>query len=183
MNINLLIKKLRENFMAYRTEDYYEIDDVELRDDFDALYQKASEEHGIDFLFPLDEVKSMLPGSLTAYSTYGGYTKFLFILHKIIGEYTAEITFSPDPDEIGYSQTTEIYFAVNDSGKATFSLYNGIIPDEETVEGVPITEGSEEYAPYLEAVKQGLIMFTSDKNLELDLSSISMEEFVNKLES
>ena len=68
-------------------------------------------------------------------------------------------------------------------GKATFSLYNGKIPDEETVEGVPITEGAEEYAPYLEAVKQGLIMFTSDKNLELDLSSISMEEFVNKLES
>ena len=41
--------------MAYRTEDYYLIDDAELRDDFDALYQKASEEHGIDFLFPLDK--------------------------------------------------------------------------------------------------------------------------------
>ena len=168
--------------MAYRTEDYYLIDDAELRDDFDALYQKASEEHGIDFLFPLDKVKSMLPGELTAHSTYGGYTKFLFILHKIIGAYTAEITFSPDPDAIGYSQTTEIYFAVNDSGKATFSLYNGIIPDEMTGEGELITEDSEEYAPYREAVEQGLIMFTSDKNLEMDLSSISMEEFVNKLE-
>ena len=168
--------------MAYRTEDYYLIDDAELRDDFDALYQKASEEHGIDFLFPLDKVKPMLPGELTAYSTYGGYTKFLFILHKIIGAYTAEITFSPDPDAIGYSQTTEIYFTVNDSGKATFSLYNGIIPDEVTGEGDLITEDSEEYAPYREAVEQGLIMFTADKNLEMDLSSISMEEFTNKLE-
>jgi hypothetical protein len=61
-------------------------------------------------------------------------------------------------------------------------LYNGIIPDEMTGEGELITEDSEEYAPYREAVEQGLIMFTTDKNLEMDLSSISMEEFVNKLE-
>ena len=85
-------------------------------------------------------------------------------------------------DTIPNSQTTEIYFAVNDSGKATFSLYNGIIPDEMTAEGELITEDSEEYAPYREAVEQGLIMFAADKNLEMDLSSISMEEFVNKLE-
>tara|TARA_B100001250_G_C19754018_1_gene769217 strand:- start:245 stop:391 length:147 start_codon:yes stop_codon:yes gene_type:complete len=45
-----------------------------------------------------------------------------------------------------------------------------------------LTEDSEEYAPYREAVEQGLIMFAGDKNLEMDLSSISMEEFVNKLE-
>ena len=169
--------------MAYRTEDYYYIDDVELGDDFDALYQKASEEQGIDFRFPLNEVKSMLPGELTTYSTYDGYAKFLFILQKIIGAYSVEITFSPDPGEIGYSQTTEIYFVVDDMGKATFSLYNGIVPDEVNIEGEPITEDSEEYVPYLEAVEQGLVMFTSDKNLELDLSTISIEEFVNKLES
>lgn len=42
-------------------------------------------------------------------------------------------------------------------------------------------EDSEEYARYQKALDGKRIMFEEDKNLKIDLSSVSIEEFLNKL--
>ena len=169
--------------MAYRTEDNYYISEAKTVDNFDLLYEKASKEHEIDFEFPLDEVKSIFDGGSILHSTYRAYPKLLFIIHEIIGSYDIEITFSGDQKEFGYSQSTEVNFSVSEDGVASYSLYNNIEPDELTADGEPAEEGTDEYAAYKEAKDIGFTMFASDKSVDFNMSDLSLEEFVAKIDS
>lgn len=158
----------------YRTEDQYNIEFSDDINNFDELYSNSSKSNDIDYEFPLDKVKELLDGNAIFHSTYKVYKKFLFVLYKIIGAYEIGIVFDPEEGELGYQLTTEVTFTVNE-GSASFELNNLIEPDEE------LDEESEEFSKYKNALDNKKTMFEDDKILELDMSSLNMEEFLTKL--
>ena len=87
-----------------------------------------------------------------------------------------EIIFTPDVGVLGFQPTTEVTFAVDKKGSASFELINEIEPDEE------MEEGSDALASYEMALKDKYTLFEDDKTIELEMPGLNIGSFIKKLE-
>ena len=158
----------------YRTEDIYQNLVVKNTIKYDSKqYCELANQFDLLGQFPYESIEKMIGSYFLTNNTYKSYRKYLFFLHKLIGEFNINILFSEDEAPLGCQPNTEISFSANNNGEAELSVLNTIELEDD------IAEDSDEFKEY-EKLKGKYFMFEKNKNIKGSLLNLSLEQFLIK---